>query len=520
MKIPLLAGASKGISTNTSSQEAINFFYERPALREGHQGAMLPVHGATLFDTLANAGDLRALLYDSGDSLLYAVSDNDLYSIASNATETARDVLATTSGDVEMAINAPGREILTVDGNTALHYQIDTTTGTDVIDAQFPDTCTTVAMINGRFLVNDPTLSGVFWWSDINDGTSYGATSFATAESLESPVRKIIVDKNDIYLLGDEKAEIWYNSGDPDFVFERFEFIETGIEGALTGVQFDNTVAWLTRSSRGGLQAVKAGSSFQPEVFSTPELTRTWEAYATVSDARAYTYQMDGHEFYVLTFPTANATWAYDALTQEWHQRSAAFSSGSPIREKANCHAYCGAWAGGTHILGDFNSTGKLFALSSTTYTFDSVNMERRLTGPLISSDNEPRIRFSEVQIDIEEGVNESADVNNDRELTLSWSRDGGHLYSSGAQLDLGGRILDFILLESGDKILLESDDGSRLLTEGDNDGSRYLHRLMQRKLGKGRLWNFRIYSDTTRKLIVKGAYGRIAGESLNARLT
>lgn len=488
MKVPLLGGAYEGISTNTSSQEAINFFYEPPAPGEGHLGAMVPVHGATLFDTLANTGDIRGMLFEPQGSLLYVVSDNDLYSVTSGAVETARDVLATTSGRVEMALNPIAREIVTVDGNTGYHYEIGTTTATDISDADFPDTATTVDYCNGRFLVNDPTTNGKWWFSDLNDGTAWGAASFCTAQSLTSPVRKIVVDKVDsIYVFGDDRSEVWYNSGDPDLVFEKVEAIECGIAAAGTACRFDNTVAWLSRSARGALQAVRAGGQFQPQVFSTPEVTTKWERYSTVSDAFAYVMQIDGHEFYIVTFPTAGATWAYDALTKLWHRRSAAFSSSNPTREKANCHAFCGDWSGGTHILGDFNETGKLFAVSTSVYTFDSANMERRGTGPTLAGMNESRLRFSEVQVDLEEGVADAGDTGNDDELTLSYSKDGGHTYSTGVQLNLG---------------------------VGASTG--YATRLMQRKLGYGRSWTFRVYTDTPRKIVIKGAYGRVYGEGLD----
>ena len=485
MRIPLLAGAYAGVSTNTSSQEAVNWYYEGPAPREGHSGAMVPVHGATLFDTLANTGDIRGMLFDPGDALLYVVSDNDLYSVNSGATETARDVLATSSGRIEMALNPLSREILTVDGNTGYHYDIPTTTATDISDADFPDTATTVAYINGRFLVNDPTVAGKIWWSNLNDGLTWDGTDNGTAQSLETPVQKILVDKNDIFLFGDYQTEVWYNSGS-NLVFERFEWIETGIAAPGTAVKFDNSIAWLSQNSRGQLQAVRIGEGYNPVVFSTPELTRKWEAYGTVSDAFAYSYQFLGHEFYVLTFPTGNATWVYDAVTQEWHQRSGAFSGGEPTRELANAYAYT-TWSGGTHIVGDYNVTGKLFAFDPDTYTFDSTNMERRLTGPLINVDNEDRLRFSEVQIDVEEGVIDAADSGNDRQLTLYYSKDGGHTYSSGVQLNIGEAAVD-----------------------------GYTHRLIKRKLGYGRLWNFRIYTDTPRKIVIKGAFGTIYHEPRN----
>lgn len=487
MRLPFLSGAYEGISLNTSAQEAINFFYEPPAPGEQHEGAMVPVHGAALFDTLANAGDIRQVLFDPGDSLLYVVSDNDLYSVTSGAVETARDVLATTSGRVEMAINPLERAIVTVDGNTGLHYDIATTTGTDIIDTDFPDTATTVDYINGRFLVNDPTVAGKFWWSDINDGTSWDSASNGTAQSLTSSVQKIIVDEDRIFLFGDQQTEIWWNKGDADEVFARYAQMEVGLAAPAAATIFDNTIALLTNNERGGLQVARVGDGYSPQYISTPEMTRKWESYSTVSDAFMYNMQIDGHDFLILTFPTANATWAFDAAVppeKAWHQRSAAFSAGAPTREKANCHAYCSSWAGGTHILGDFNSTGKLFSASTTVWTFDSVAMERQLTGPTFYAMNEDRLRISEVQLDMEESVAGTSDTGTDRQVILYWSKDNGHTFSSGKTLDV-----------------FDTDDA-------------YNSRVMARKLGKSRAWTFRLYTKMTGKPIVKGLHGRLYGEN------
>ena len=46
-----------------------------------------------------------------------------------------------------------------------------------------------------------------------------------------------------------------------------------------------------------------------------------------ISDARAFTYQKDGHHFYVLTFPTGNKTFVFDASTSLWHERNATVPS-------------------------------------------------------------------------------------------------------------------------------------------------------------------------------------------------
>jgi hypothetical protein len=41
-------------------------------------------------------------------------------------------------------------------------------------------------------------------------------------------------------------------------------------------------------------------------------------SYDRIDDAIADTFQMLGHIFYVLTFPSAGRTWVYDFSTQNW----------------------------------------------------------------------------------------------------------------------------------------------------------------------------------------------------------
>jgi hypothetical protein len=72
-----------------------------------------------------------------------------------------------------------------------------------------------------------------------------------------------------------------------------------------------------------------------------------------MSDAIAYTYQQDGHSFYVLIFPSANTTWVFDVATSVWHER-AAFINGSFTRHRSNCQmAFSGQIVVGDHELGN-----------------------------------------------------------------------------------------------------------------------------------------------------------------------
>ena len=51
------------------------------------------------------------------------------------------------------------------------------------------------------------------------------------------------------------------------------------------------------------------------------------EVVLRFSDDGGYTYQQDGHSFYMLTFPTVSKTWCYDTSIGIWHER-ASFENG------------------------------------------------------------------------------------------------------------------------------------------------------------------------------------------------
>ena len=484
MKIPILASSVEGISYNLSSQEAINYYFEKAPQGELYQGAMLPLHGASSFTTSATVAAGRKALFDPDSNLLYAVIGNKLYEYQSDTTETSRGTLNTSSGRVQMALNPFSGEILIVDGTNGYIYDIGTTTLSVISDTDYPDTATTCDYIDGRFLVNDPNNPGRFWWSDANDGTSWDSASYSTAQSVKGALSQILVDRRTVYLLGESKGELWYNSGSSS-VFERFEWLDSGIVGD-TLRRFDNSAVWVQRTQEGELEVVRAGDGYQPQIISTEQLSRQFHLLNTVEDAFAYTYHIDGHNFYVLTFPTGNATWAYDASSRQWNQRSGPFSSNEPIREQVNDVVFCDSWGG--HIALDSQASGKLLALQESVYTWDSTAMERRLTGPGIEADNKPKLRFASVQIDIEAGTAQAGDTGDDRVIYLSYSKDGGQTFTSGVTMDIG--------------------------TGG--AGASYHTRLIKRKLGWGRNWIFSLYTASTRKIIIKNAFGMIYGESIS----
>jgi hypothetical protein len=146
-----------------------------------------------------------------------------------------------------------------------------------------------------------------------------------------------------------------------------------------------------------------------------------------MSDAIGYTYQQDGHAFYVLIFPTAQTTWVYDVATGAWHER-AGWLNGNFVRHRSNCQAVYD----GQIVVGDFEN-GNIYAFDLTDYS-DNGQIQKWLrswralpTG----TNNLKRTAQHSLQIDCESGVGTNTGQGSDPQMMLRWSDDGGHTWSN-----------------------------------------------------------------------------------------
>jgi hypothetical protein len=90
-----------------------------------------------------------------------------------------------------------------------------------------------------------------------------------------------------------------------------------------------------------------------------------------------FTYQQLGHTFYVLIFPTADATWVFDIGEGLWHERTWIDDSGFEHRIRAND---CAA-AYGIIVVGDWE-TGALYQWDLTVYNDNGQPIVRRRGWP------------------------------------------------------------------------------------------------------------------------------------------
>jgi hypothetical protein len=254
-----------------------------------------------------------------------------------------------------------------------------------------------VDIVDNYFVYNNP---GTQQWgaSDLLSTIS-SSTSYAFKDGAPDKLVALIVDHREVYLMGEASSEVWTDIGAVPFPFQRIPGTSTqqGIVAQFSLVRLGNSFAYVSRNSRGQGQIMQM-EGYVPKRISTHAVEATL-ANQYIGDAISWTYQLEGHEIYVTSFPTLNLTWAYDSTTEMWHKWLYTADDGSYQRHRGNCSAVFQ----GLVMVGDYEN-GKIYSLDKQNYTDNGQNIRRLRRAPHLVSDFQ-RQYFDELQIQFQPGV-------------------------------------------------------------------------------------------------------------------
>lgn len=419
-QIPFLGPAYRARSVALACQRSVNLYLEADESKGESARAMLvgtPGMRAWAPALAVQAGEGVRALYPLSNGYLMAVAGASVYWINASGAAALVGTLRTSTGPV--GIDENGSTAAIADG--AARYAVNMTSW--VMETLSGGAADRVAFIDGYFAFNRPN-SQQFDVSDLYS-TAIADSSYASAEGAPDRLVSLIADHRELWLFGQTSTEVWVNSGNADFPFERLPqaFIQAGCAAAHSVCRLDNSVVWLGSGER-GTGIVWRADGYRPVRISTHAIERAIQSYPTVSDAFAFVYQQDGHEFYVLTFPSADRTWAFDAATGEWHER-AWFDAGNVQRaHRASCAA---AYAGGV-IVGD-RASGQLAVYDLDTYTEGGSPIRRIRTAQHLKSPDLRRRAHRMLQIDMESGTGLQTGQGTVPQAMLRWSDDGGRTW-------------------------------------------------------------------------------------------
>lgn len=324
----------------------------------GKQPAYLQRAPGLSLQAAIGTGPIRGL-WEHG-AYLYVISGNTFYQVTSSYAATAKGFVAG-NGPVSLADN--GTQLFIAANMNGYIYNLVTDVFAPISDPDFPG-ASVVDYLDGYFVFIQPN-SQKIWVTSLLDGASIDPLDFASAEGDPDNIVSMIVDHREVWLFGNNSTEVWYNAGLADFPLARIQgaYNELGCAARYSVAKMNNQIYWLGKDFR-GQGIVYQANGYQGQRISTHAVEWQIQQYPTMTDAIAFTYQQDGHFFYVLTFPSANKTWVYDASTGAWHER-AGWNNGAWTRYRAATQVFYNSEV----LVGDY-ANGNIYALDLNVYDY------------------------------------------------------------------------------------------------------------------------------------------------------
>ena len=257
-------------------------------------------------------------------------------------------------------------------------------------------TAVTLVAPGSGYLVNDVLSSGSigggsgFGWTAASVATAFDALDFGDKTGYADALQTFITMHREIWLIGLLTTEIWYNAGAADSTYQALPgaYIEHGCVAKYSIARQDLSVYWLSQDLQGQTIVIQ-GSNYQANRISTHAIENEFMTYPTIADAVGYTYQQEGHVFYVLNFPSANKTWVWDESSQFWHERAYTDANGDLVRHRGQVAAN----VYGVNVVGDWQN-GNLYQYDLNTYQDNGQPISRIRGFPHLMNDGK-RVAYS-----------------------------------------------------------------------------------------------------------------------------
>ena len=430
MKIPIVGPTYNLDAVSFDLQRSINLY---PIFSEsGTSKEVSALKGTPGYDLFATAGTgpIRNCI-SSTSGRAFVVSGDTFYEIDALGVATNRGTLNSSVGRVNFAES--GTQIMLVDGTNGYIFTLATNVLSVISDVDYPDRATQVTFQDGYFIVPEPDTQKLYI-SAINDGTSWDALDFTLVQSSSDNLTALLSDHGVVWCFGNRSGEVYENTGNAAFPFERIEqaIIPTGCAAPDTLLPFDNGIIWLGVDEN-GRGIVWRNQGFNAARVSTQAIEDRIASVNDFTESYAWIYHQNGHLFYCLQVKGLDATLVLDAVTGMWHERTyfnQTLSRNEP--HKGSCHMFFNQ----RNLIGD-RSNGNIYQLKTTVYSDNGDEIHRERITPHLH-DEMRLIKHSSLHIDMETGVGLTTGQGSDPQLMMRYSDDGGNTWSNERWVSIG----------------------------------------------------------------------------------
>ena len=439
MKYPNFIGPSYVSANLLSDQEELFNWYLEILESSGAKNRFhyLPTPGQQAFVSVADVGT-RALF--SMNNFTRAVVGPTLYSLASTNSATSLGTMTQDSNPATISYNgvAGNRLMITTGGN--VYYENLTT---NVVTQVAGVSGTMGGMIDGYFVAfraGSTTVAPEIRISPLNDTTGvWDPTQFQQRSIAPDPWKAMVLDGNrQIWLIGEQTSEVWTDFGSFPFPFAPIPgaVLKSGTCAPFSAAAASDRVLWLEQTSSGAGKVV-AAKGYSAQRVSTHAVETAIAGYArtsTINDAEAMVYQDQGHEFYILNFPQANASWAYDLTVADtlgsayaWHRRGLWVPGRNQFElwtPRVHCYAF------GQHLVGS-RGNGTIATMDVAIGSELGGSAIRRMRRTAGIFDEYEKVTVRSLQFYFESGLGLQTGQGSDPTAMHRMSRDGGRTWGN-----------------------------------------------------------------------------------------
>jgi hypothetical protein len=498
-----------GVATGTVVVSGSNFLWTVNKSQNVNSQTLSTVNSACVFTgSIATASSITTLTVSAITSGSLSVGETIIGAgILDNTVITA---LGSGTGGVGTYILNPVAQIVSSETMYAQQFSILPST-----DGAF--TGGGVVDVNDNYFIYTRPNTQQFAVSDllspITQGLSYGS-KFTSPDNLVS----LIANNGQLFLLGEKSSEVWNDQGTTPVAYQRIPGSSTqqGIIAPFSVARVGNSFAYVSQNIR-GLNQIVLMNGYVPQRISTHAVENTLLDQYT-ADAVAYTYQLEGHEVYVVSFPSIDITWAYDFTTQLWHKWLWVDTYDKYHRHRSNCAAVFQDLV----VVGDWEN-GNLYQLDQNNYTDNNTSIRRLRRAPHITTDLQ-RQYFDELQLQFQPGVGIQG-FSRDRNIYLG----SPYYISANGSLIIGYQDVDVLgnagqiqitdVLHNPKAMLRWSNDGgstwSKEYWQNIGQQGKYKNRAIWRRLGMSRDRIFEVVvSDPVKAVIVSANLKASSGDN------
>ncbi len=417
-EFPITGPSYQSRSKPLSSQQTVNW-YQQANANQKDEFVLMPFPGLLQVGSYSTPDNDRGMTRMA--EVLYQVKGTSLFEIDKFGNHTNRGAI---TGVGRCIFANDGTNLVIVTDQRTFIYSKDTgliteslvtgTTGAlsvDIINTQFLFTFT-----NTTYVANLDNVTKLF----VTDG-QVGADV-----KPDNLVRDFVFEQT-IWRFGKRTVEAWYNNPSVIPPLSRLDgqIFDVGVLSPHSIAATDEFFYWL-----GDDNAIYRARSGVKERIGTDAISNAL-AMSDNSGAKAYTFTLEGYNFYCITLPLLNKTFLFNESLGRgmgWSELSSGLN-GNLYQGSSLCGCY------GANYVADKDS-GKVYKLDLDTYTNDGnpilrTRVTRSINGGLFGQKGK-RVQMSRLELLMETGVGLLSGQGEDPRIMIEASYDGGRTWDSG----------------------------------------------------------------------------------------